>query len=165
MPRPDPSKLATWYGRHAAALTLYARQLGSPATAEDAVQEAFVHLLAQPREPDNVRAWLFKTVRNEALTQLRSSRRRDRREREVTKPDWFLTHSEDLIDASAAQAALAKLPDEQREVVVLRIWGQASFAEAAEITGSPLSSVYDRYRTGLAALKQLMESSCVKKTP
>jgi RNA polymerase sigma factor (sigma-70 family) len=165
MPRPDPSKLASWYAAHAAPLVLYARQWGGPAAAEDAVQEAFIQLLSQSREPDNVRAWLFKTVRNAALSQLRSSQRRDRRERAVTaaRPEWFTPRPDDLIDAAAAQDALAALDADQREVVVLRIWGQASFAEIAEVTGSPLSSVYDRYKSGLASLKQRMESSCVNK--
>src|SRR4051812_25123482 len=136
MPRTDPSKLAIWYRTHAAALTLYARQWGGPSAAEDAVQEAFTHLLAQSREPDNVKAWLYKTVRNASLSQLRSSHRRARRERDVTTapPEWFTPRPEDLIDASTAQSALANLPPDQREAVVLRIWGQASFAEIADVT-------------------------------
>lgn len=165
MSRIDPSKLGGWYGAYAAGLVLYARQWAG-AGAEDVVQEAFIALLGQGREPENVRAWLFKAVRNAALSSARSSKRRDRRERVVTesRPEWFVPRPEDLIDAATAQEALKQLSDELREVVVLRIWGQMSFAEIADVAGTPLSSVYDRYKTGLAVLKQKLESSCRNRT-
>jgi RNA polymerase sigma-70 factor (ECF subfamily) len=168
MPPIDPLNLSSHYAAHAAPLTLYARQFARPGTAEDMVHEAFVNLLAQPRRPDNVKAWLYTTVRNAALAHARSAKRRDRREHRVseTRPEWFLPRPDDLIDAAAAQDALATLPEDQRETVVLRIHAQHSFQEIADLTGTPLSSVYDRYKKGLASLKQKLESSCSKtKTP
>lgn len=166
MPPVDPANLGCWYAAYAPALVLYARQFAGQAAAEDAVQEAFVNLLAQGRRPDNVKAWLFKAVRNAALSDRRSSARRDRRERIVKQQqaEWFEPRPEDAVDAGAAQEALAALPRGLREVVVLRIWGQATFVEIAEVTGTPLSTVYDQYKSGLAGVKRTMESLC-KKNP
>lgn len=163
----DPSKLGSWYAAYAPALVLYARQWAGPAAAEDVVHEAFVGLLSQRNEPAHPKAWLFRAVRNAAASHHRSSKRRGRREREAggARPEWFCPRPEDLVDAAAAQNALAALPIEQREVVVMRIWGQMTLAEIADVTSSPLSSVYDRYKAALAAVRQKMESLCRKKTP
>ncbi|HZZ45222.1 MAG TPA: RNA polymerase sigma factor [Tepidisphaeraceae bacterium] len=163
MPRIDPSKLASWYAAYASPLLLYARQFAGP-LAEDIVHESFVQLLSQTKEPDNVKAWLYKTVRNAALTSLRSSSRRQNRERRASESQtgWFLPRPDDLIDASAAQTALDTLPHDQRETILLRIFAQCSFAEIADLTVTPLSTVYDRYKTGLSRLKQTLESSSCK---
>ncbi|TWT39116.1 RNA polymerase sigma factor [Blastopirellula retiformator] len=63
--------------RYTEALTLYARQLCPDP--EDAVQCAFVKLTRQSSPPTNCAAWLYRVVRNEALTQSRgvSQRRPD----------------------------------------------------------------------------------------
>jgi DNA-directed RNA polymerase specialized sigma24 family protein len=65
------------------------------------------------------------------------------------------------IESGEAEAALAALPQEQREIVVLRIWADLGFAQIAELTDAPLSSVYDRYRAALSAMRKLLEpESC-----
>ena len=71
--------MATWFDAHAASLILYARQWLDRSAAEDAVQEVFLRLLAlRGREPANVRAWLFASVRNEAISQQRRQASQDR---------------------------------------------------------------------------------------
>jgi RNA polymerase sigma-70 factor (ECF subfamily) len=67
--------------------------------------------------------------------------RRLKREQAVAadRDDYFESKSSDLIDAHAAQEALETLPPEQREIVVLRLWGQLTLAEIAALIGSPLS--------------------------
>jgi RNA polymerase sigma-70 factor (ECF subfamily) len=76
------------------------------------------------------------------------------------RPDWFDPRPEDLIDAAEAQKALESLPGEQREVIVMRIWGQMTLSEINRVTGEAVSTLFSRYRTGLARIKQQMESSC-----
>ena len=162
----DPTRLSAWFAAHAAPLALYARQFARD-RAGDVVQEAFVALMQEPAEPRNVKAWLFRTVRNAAVSAARSERRRERRHEALAmaRPAWFEPRPEDLIDASSAQACLEALPAEQREAVVLRIWADLTFAEIAELTGLRTSTVYDHYRAGLAAIRQKMEqSSCRSKT-
>src|SRR4051794_7840601 len=119
--------VADMFEAHGPALLLYARQWVDAAAAEDVVQRVFVRLLASGRLPADARTWLFRCVRNEAISAWRSDGRRGRRERSAATADgeaeaaWFVPRPEDRIDAAAAQAALAALPAEQREIVTLRI--------------------------------------------
>jgi RNA polymerase sigma factor (sigma-70 family) len=164
MARISPKQLAAWFEAHAASLRLYARQWLDAQAAEDVVQEAFLGLMAQNLPPANVRAWLFRAVRNEAISALRSRVRRQRREHEVAlvKGDFFESRTAELIDARLAQDALESLPHEQREVVVLRLWGQLTLAEIAALVGLPTSTVYDHYRSALSKMRKQLESPCRK---
>ena len=157
----DPAKLSAWFDAHAARLVLYARQL-SRTRAQDVVQEAFVALMQETREPANVKAWLYRAVRNAAISALRAEQARIRRHQALAGvgPTWFDGRPDDLIDAAAAQACLETLPPARREVIVLRIWSDMSFPEIGGLTGLPVSTVFDHYRHGLAAIREKMESSC-----
>jgi RNA polymerase sigma-70 factor (ECF subfamily) len=157
-----PAQLGGWYDAHAARLVLCARQWLDQAVAEDVVQASFLRLASQPQPPTSVKAWLFTAVRNAAISEYRQQQRRSRREQAVSlnRPDWFESNPGDLIDAKAAQEALVLLPASQREIILLRIWGGLSVPEAAEVLSEPVSTLFSRYRAGLAALRQRMESSC-----
>jgi RNA polymerase sigma factor (sigma-70 family) len=163
MSQPNPTLLGRWYDAYAARLILYARQWLDPTIAEDVVQSAFLSLAAHRVVPQNAKAWLFTAVRNAAVSEHRSRRRRDAREQQVAtdRPDWFEPQPGDLIDASIAQQRLTELPADQREIILLRIWGGLSWPEAAEVLGEPTSTLFSRYKTGLATIRHRMEpSSC-----
>lgn len=153
------------FDAHAATLILFARQWLDRAGAEDVVQEAFISLMSQRRPPDNVKAWLFRAVRNAAISQARSSGRRVKREMRIAegRGEFFEVQSEDLIDASAAEEALSRLGAQQREVIVMRIWAQMTLKEISEVTGEAVSTLFARYRAGLSEIKKIMESSCLAK--
>src|ERR1700704_4900798 len=123
----EAQRLGQWFDAHSARLVLYARQWVAESAAEDVVQEVFLRLLSKPLDdaPQNEKAWLFTAVRHAAIDEQRRGQRRERRERHVAgfSPNWFERHPGDLIDANAAQEALSALPQEQREVILLRIWG------------------------------------------
>lgn len=157
----DSAKLSGWFEAHAARLALYARQLNRE-RASDAVQEAFVSLMQQPHEPANVKGWLYRTVRNGAISAMRTDRARVRRHETLAahQPGWFDARPDDRLDAAAAQTCLQTLPPQQREVIVLRIWADMGFPEIALLTGLPVSTVFDHYRRGLTAMREKMESSC-----
>jgi len=163
----DPAELSRWFDRYAAALVMYARQWPSGESAEDVVQDAFVRLMAQRTAPANVKAWLFRVVRNAAVSGHRSQRRRKRRERHVgsRRGAWFENRPDDLIDATRAQEVLAALPDEQREPIVLRTWCEMGFQEIADLVGAPVSTIFSRYEAGLAAMRRKLESSCKTRIP
>jgi len=157
----DPAELTGWFEAHAAPLVFYARQWLDRGAAEDVVQEAFVRLMLQTRPPGSVKAWLYRTVRNEAISLWRSTRRRHDRERERAVPEiFFEPHHGDPIDAEAAAAALRQLPESQREVMVLRIWGAMTLKEISLLIGSPLSTVFHHYQEGLRVLREKMGVSC-----
>ena len=172
----DPARLTAWFDAHAPGLVLYARQFlgrGEPSfaaqSAEDVVQEVFLRLVTLPAEPANARAWLYLAVRNAAIAAARSGARRRRREQgaaEMSRGGWFHPAPEDLVDAAAAERALAALPAAQREVVVLRLWSGMTLAEIAGVTGSSVSGVFAEYRNALAAVRRTMgaQSPCKSNT-
>ncbi|MFA9477414.1 RNA polymerase sigma factor [Phycisphaerales bacterium AB-hyl4] len=160
----EPESLACWYGRLAPALVLYVRQWLDAAAAEDVVQEVFAKLMRQRRPPDAVQAWLFRAARHAALNARRSQGRRSRHEaaRATTQVDWFQADPAAMLDARTAEATLARLPDEQREVIVLRIWGQLGWQAIADLVGRPVSTTFSQYRSGLENLRQRLEQPCRK---
>jgi len=162
----SPRQLAAWFDAHAAPLRLYARQWLDAQAAEDVVQEVFLSLMESAAVPANIRAWLFRAVRNASISAVRSQARRSRREQVVAaeRGDCFRPQVSDLIDAHAAQAALQSLPPEPREVVVLRLWGRMTLAEVAALTGRPVSTVHDQYRAALHRIRKELELSCRTKT-
>ncbi len=158
----DVPACARWFETEAAALTLYARQWLDGAAAEDVVQEVFVRLLNQPCLPAQVRPWLYRSVRNGAISDLRSRRRRRKREAAVARQrgDWFQRQPGDLIDADTVQQALEHLPGDQREIVTLRIWGGLTLDEIAAVVGVSASTVSRKHRAGLKAIRTQLETSC-----
>ena len=157
-----PEFLGRLLDRHAAALELYARQLCD--CPEDVVQEALIELVGQPRVPDDAVAWLYRVVRNKAISASRSARRRKRHEMEASscRPAWFERSAADRIDAGVAAVALGSLPIEQREVVVARIWGRLSFQEIGQLVGVSDSTAHRRYEAALMALRQKLRIPCPK---
>lgn len=61
--------------------------------------------------------------------------------------------------AETVQAALKQLPLEQREVLVLRVWGELSFPEIAEVLEIPVDTAASRHRYALAALRKLIPTN------
>ena len=159
------ANLGRWYDELGSALALYARQVGEPHEAEDVVQEVFLRLMAQRVAPHDVKAWLFRAVRNEAISRGRSRRRRKLRERRqaVGRVELFEPRADDLLDARAAQAALERLDADQRELVVLRIWADMTLDQIARTTGLSVATVFRRYRAALAAIRKEMQP-CTKTT-
>jgi RNA polymerase sigma factor (sigma-70 family) len=157
-----PDLIGRLYDRYAAALELFARQWCD--CSEDVVQEALISLAEQPRMPDDVVAWLYRVVRNKALSALRAVQRRKHHEAEGAgrRAAWFERSVADLIDADVAAAALESLPIEQREVVVARIWGGLSFQQIGRLVGASDSAAHRRYEAGLSALRQKLRVSCLQ---
>jgi RNA polymerase sigma-70 factor (ECF subfamily) len=151
----EPTVLGQFYRQHAPALRLYARQWG--ASADDLVQDAFVRLAQQAPPPDNAIAWLYRVVRNGALTAQRGAARRRRREQRAGAPEEWLSPAEDRIDAGEAARRLAELPLELREVIVARLWGGLTFEEIAALVGCSLPTAHRRYHAGLSELRERLE--------
>jgi RNA polymerase sigma-70 factor (ECF subfamily) len=77
---------------------------------------------------------------------------------ELTRGDqlWFDSTIEQQEDATGIQAALEHLSSEQREVIVLKIWGELTFAQIAQTLGESINTVSSRYRYALGALRRHM---------
>lgn len=126
--------------------------LGSQAS-EDIIHDALLPWVETPARMaaiDNPTAYLFASVRNGAL----QAKRRPTSSLDDEEPSH--TPDPDPTTGIEIRRALAKLLEEQREAVVLRIWGGLSLAELAEHQGIPLQTASSRYRYGLAKLKELL---------
>ncbi len=157
----DPDHLGYLIDRYLPALVLYARQwCRAP---EDVVQEAFIKLARQAVAPHHPVAWMYRAVRNRAISELRAERRRQNHEGKVAAdaPLWF-TPSEDpaRLDALAATQALGSLPLEQREIIVAHLWGGLTFEQIADLTGGSAATCWRRYTAGLSALREQMSEPC-----
>jgi RNA polymerase sigma factor (sigma-70 family) len=162
----SPTQLADWFDAHAAPLVLYARQWVPAPAAEDLVQDVFLKLAVQPAAPANVKAWLLVTLRHAAFDALKTSRRRNLRDQRAgeERTRLFVDRNPSAgLDAAEVQKALEGLPAAEREVITLRIWAEATYEEIARVTGTPLSTVYQQYRSGLEAIRSRWESPCQKK--
>lgn len=146
--------------RYADALTLYARQLCPDP--EDAVQCAFVKLTQQGSLPDDCVAWLYRVVRNEALTQSRGERRRRDREQAFAslRDGCFEPSGTSGLNAAAVSEALERLTQLQREIVTARIWGGLTFREIAQLLALSQSSIHREYQQAIAYLQTELDEPC-----
>ena len=164
MSRITPELVARLFDRHAAALELFAAQwIAAPA---DVVQEAFLKLVRQGRVPDRPAAWLYRVVRNGAISAMRRDVRRQRNEQVAVGQARlrFEADGESPLDAELAARALAALPDEKREVVMARIWGGLTFEEIAEFAEISSSEAHRRYESALAVLRKNLGVTWLTKT-
>ncbi len=158
-----PQPFIRLLNEHGAALVLYAQQwCNSP---EDVVQEALIKFVRQTVVPQKPVAWLYRVVRNAAISVSRSAARRSRHEAAASHRDepWFVTAEGEQLDAAAATEAMRHLPIEQRETIVARLWGGLSYQQIAELTDSSTSSVHRWYQAGLSALRERLGVTCQKK--
>jgi RNA polymerase sigma-70 factor (ECF subfamily) len=151
------------------------RLTGDRGRAEDLCQETFLRLVRasagwEPRAL--LRTWLYQVARNQAVDEAR--RQAFRRAEPLDDPARGVEPSPDPGPDAAAEgallrpkleAALAALPEEQREVFLLREHAGLRFAEIAAVTGVPENTVKSRMRYALEALRAGLEALGVAPDP
>jgi RNA polymerase sigma factor (sigma-70 family) len=149
------------FGRPAYGLAL--RILRDRSLAEDAVQDAFLGVWRSAGrfmpERANAGAWILTLVHRRAVDLVR---REDRRRAETLdearagvagasdEAAWL------KLERERVQAALRKLPDQQREALELAYYGGFTQSELAERLGQPLGTIKSRMFGGLARLRELL---------
>ncbi len=161
--------------RHQGTLLSYARFLPTgPELAEDVVQETFLRFARTPPElpPEtegnerlakaHLVSWLLRVTRNCAMETIRSEVRRTRRERLVSPPEAVPGGQSSVEHADtrrAVEEGISRLPDAQREVLVLRLLGDRSYRDIASITGKKPGTVAWLVSEGLKSLTHVLASS------
>jgi len=144
------------YETKASELILYGRALGlSHSEAEDVLQETFVALLKMESAPDNALHYCVRGFRNRALNYRRGLLRRLTREMESKQ--WFEGSAQESPQEQAAIRCLQKLPPEQREVIVLKIWHDHTFEEMGELLQLSPNTVAGRFRYGMEKLRACLK--------
>lgn len=163
---PDADDWSAWLDAHGTALLLFARQWTSAVgDAEDVVQEAFVRFWKARQRAADPLAYLYACVRRAALDRLRTDRRRVRREERVARPEsaegLFYSVPERAERQAMIEAALTRLPDEQRMVLVLKTWGGLTFPQIAAALEVPANTAASRYRYAVQKLRELLAEANV----
>ena len=143
-------------------LRRYARALTRDETAaDDLVQDCLVRGLAKQhlwKEGTDLRAWLFTILHNQYVNQVRRSVREGATVA-VSETEPSLTHAADQgkrLELRDLDRALAKLPAEQRTVILLVGLEGMRYEAVAEIIGVPVGTVRSRLSRGREALRRLM---------
>ena len=156
--------LAEAYRRHAGAVfALSKRLLVDAALAEEVVQEVFLRIWNNPEKFDpergSLRSYLLAQCHGRSVDLLRSeTSRRIREERDARRTaeaGYDLEH--EVIDLSVAEgikAALAALPDGERDAIALAYFGGHTYREVAVMLDEPEGTVKSRIRAGLQRMRK-----------
>ena len=165
--------LVTLVGRYEGPLILYAQRLlrGDLGRARDVVQEAFLKLCRAARDDwsqvdGHEAAWLYTVCRRAALDVSRKERRMSLMEDETAAvlqsaapdPAMAVERSESAADVLRM---LERLPENQREAIVLKFGHGLSYKEIAQVTGHTVSNVGFLIHAGLKAVRQRLSGATV----
>lgn len=164
----EPHTIPTWleplYEAQAAGLILYGRALSlSHSESEDVLQETFLRLMKLTRRPDTPELYCLRAFRNRAINYRRGFWRRIARELESSR--WFERSPDETSRERAAMKALAKLPAEQREVIVLKFWSRYTFDQIGKLLSLSPNTVAGRYRYGLIKLRNTLRHESETECP
>jgi RNA polymerase sigma-70 factor (ECF subfamily) len=168
---PAPSEWREWLETCGPKLLLFARQqTRSQEDAEDVLQDAIVKLVGKIQSnefvggPEAWQPYLYTTIRRLAIDLSRRNDRRKRREDYVGTDEgeanaaafhpWFESESSDDETRIQLEEKLKELPEKFSEVIIMKVWGERTFAEIGEVLGISQNTAASRYRYGLEALKK-----------
>lgn len=121
--------------------------------AEDAVHNAFTKALQLAQSPDNLKAYMFRAVRNSAV----DISRKQSRHVQANPEQWFevgeATKPNTPFDLEAISSAIGDLPDDQRETVLEHLVAGLTFREIAELRDRPIGTIATWYRRGIEKLR------------
>jgi RNA polymerase sigma-70 factor (ECF subfamily) len=153
----DHAEIAT----HIPRLRRYARALaGDSHRADDLVQDTLERALAKLhlwRRGSDMRAWMFAIMHNVFINQLKA--RRELALDEAAEASLESAPRSDPLELRDLDAALRRLPAEQREVLLLVGLEQLSYAEASQALGVPVGTVMSRLSRGRERLRALMSGA------
>jgi len=147
----DRESVRRLYEAHARGLHAYACSLvTSFATAEDVVHQVFERLLRGDLAiTGGPISYLYRAVRNASLNKIR-----DRAGDVSFDEGWLDSPAGNEHTAVEIQSALRGLPEEQREVILMHVWGKMSFEEVAGALDLSPNTAASRYRYGLSKLRE-----------
>jgi RNA polymerase sigma-70 factor, ECF subfamily len=173
---PAASAWREWLETNGPRLLLFARQqCRSQEDAKDVFQDALVKLVEKLRTgefvggQDSWMPYLYTAIRRLAIDLSRRDDRRRKREDHVGQDigdsqlesfhPWFESDSSDDETRGQLEEKLKELPAKFSEVILMKVWGERTFAEIGETLGISQNTAASRYRYGLEALKRSLGSA------
>ena len=136
-------------------------RLGSVAEAEDEIQDLYVRLSKQGlrlADIDDLQGYIYRSLSNSCISRLRARRQF------VPSESLINTLSSDDLNPTdfdeefrLIKLLMEHLPDEQSEVIRLRIYGGRQFDEIASICDIPLTTAKSRFRYGIDKLREALK--------
>ena len=168
--RGDEQALASLYDRYKLILFgLVMRILHSREEAEDVMQELFLQVWKRASDFDEARGrpftWLVTLARSRAIDRLRSLGARERAATESALGAGPEPSSDAVDDAIRSEQskivrqALAELPEEQKQALLLAYFEGLTQTEIATRLGAPLGTVKTRMRSGMIKLRELLRGN------
>jgi RNA polymerase sigma-70 factor (ECF subfamily) len=124
------------------------------AVAEDAVHGVICRLLDRGKMPGEVRPYLFRAVRNAVVDNWRRGASREEPLFDLQRPEDGGGEPDLVLQL---QQCLFRLEQDQREVVVLKIYQGLTFREIGEVRGQSANTAASHYRRGLKRMKAMLE--------
>ncbi|MEM1245988.1 MAG: RNA polymerase sigma factor [Acidobacteriota bacterium] len=161
----DESSLGTLFERHHEGVYRYLlRMTGQPQISEDLVQDAFIRVLRYRqsfRDDSHFRPWLYRVAHNVGTDHFnRSSKRPEYGTDELEAVDEAPGSQEQLESRERVglmQRALAALPAEKRELLILARYEALPYAEIGELLDCSVGAVKVRVHRATATLRQEVE--------
>ena len=155
------NQLEKWIDTHGSQLFLYAQQqTGSYADAQDVYQESLIKVirLAQSNGERHIPpiGKFYVAIKHGAIDLHRSRTVRQNREQIANSRQvepWFVEDIENRERYEYLQSIIRSLPNDQQEVLLLKIWGSLTFHTIAEILGVSANTAASRYRYALEKVK------------
>jgi RNA polymerase sigma-70 factor (ECF subfamily) len=149
---------------HIPQLRRYARALtGDYTAAEDLVQDTLERAwkrFSLWRSGSNLRAWLFTIMHNIFINQVRTEPHKQNQNADPSALHlWGSRTPEDRLELEDLSKALRRLPNEQREVILLIGLEQMSYNETARVLGIPIGTVMSRLSRGREQLRAVMNGA------
>jgi RNA polymerase sigma-70 factor (ECF subfamily) len=138
-------------------------KLSSPLDAEDVLQEVCYRLIrykVRLRLIRNPSAYVFRIARNEAIRFLKNKKRNPDRYHSVEDLAKVIQDNLTGLENEAMNQlaeALTQIPEDQREVIILRFFEDLTLKEIATVCGVSINTAASRFRYGKQKLRQILE--------
>ena len=140
------------------------RFLGNVQDSEDACQKTFIKVyqkLIDLQDVNKFRVWLYQVAANQARDQLRHRKRHsffsldsNPKRNESSKVEG---RAHQIQLKSIFESAMQNIPEEQRVIIVMKVYQDLKFIEIAEALKLPINTVKSRMYYGLKALKEILK--------
>ena len=155
-------KLEKFYDHYCQQLFTYALSITRRHDlSEDAIHNAFSKLLTIKESPQNLKVYVFRSVRNSAIDLVR----KEKHQGEPLEPLVFSDSpnpretSEMVEFKKMVKNALINLSEEERETIVLHLYADLTFREIAEMREISMNTIMSWYRRGMEKLRKELEKS------
>ena len=168
MGQPVNHDLAQLYEAHAEGLLAFlCGRLKDAALAEDVLHDVFIafHRHAVRIEIASPKAYLYRIADRQSLNARRHHAVAMRAHAEIARNStaWMPASVVDVFQAEAAKQAMNRLTDEERDVLILRVYGDWTFQEISDFLDLPLTTVFKRHARAIAQLQQALNGTLSRK--